>query len=210
MVLAVLARHADDRVECWPSVERLAAQTGLRRRAVQVALSRLEKTGEITRRAAAGKTSTYLVRCARGCAPDEQGGAPTCAPGAHADAPRTRPKNKTQEPDPENKKSQADAAAVLPAALDCERFKEAWAAWVKYRREIRKALKPSTVARQLEELATVGPERAAEALETAVTRGWVGYHLDNAKGGTSNARKPTSVGPGQRHPADRRDQPGTF
>lgn len=106
LVYTALARHANGDRVCWPTIQRLAAVTGLRRRAVQVALRRLAELGEITRPKARGHNApTYQLRGARSCAPEGQGahvhapgGARSCAKGrtyvregAHVAAPKQEP-----------------------------------------------------------------------------------------------------------------------
>ncbi len=48
LVLLVLADHADEHFECWPSKERLAAHTGMSVRAIYSAIQGLQKRGMLT------------------------------------------------------------------------------------------------------------------------------------------------------------------
>lgn len=62
LVLIVLANHANEKGECWPSVGRISRHTGLTDRGVQLALKDLNDKGfiEITRKT--GRNSHYLVK----------------------------------------------------------------------------------------------------------------------------------------------------
>jgi len=62
----------------------------------------------------------------------------------------------------------------LPVSLQSEAFAEAWADWVVHRREIRKKLTPTSVAKQLKALEAMGRERAIRAIEHTIEMGWVG------------------------------------
>lgn len=70
LVLIALCEHADRRGLCWPSVATLERRTRLRRRAVQLALRRLEEAGEIVLakpgggidgRSGRGRAARYIV-----------------------------------------------------------------------------------------------------------------------------------------------------
>lgn len=65
-------------------------------------------------------------------------------------------------------------SAELPAELDSDEFRAAWASWVDHRGEIRKKLTPTSVTKQLRELAQMGQRRAIAAIEWTVAKGWQG------------------------------------
>jgi hypothetical protein len=70
-----------------------------------------------------------------------------------------------------HKKEQPD---LLPPELDTDHFRACWQNWTKHRREIRKTLTPSTIAKQLTTLAAWGPERAIRSIEQSILNGWIG------------------------------------
>jgi len=55
-----------------------------------------------------------------------------------------------------------------------DEFIEAWLLWVKFRKEIKKALPPSTVSRQIKTLAKMGEANAIKSIEQSITQGWTG------------------------------------
>ncbi len=66
LVLLAIADHADDRGHCWPSIDRIAAKSRLKRRQTQTVIKRLELSGylQVDRPAAKlgrGHTSRYTV-----------------------------------------------------------------------------------------------------------------------------------------------------
>lgn len=71
----------------------------------------------------------------------------------------------------EGKEGGADAP-VLP--FESKEFAEAWQAFVRHRAEIRKPLKPTSTALQLEALKAMGEERAVAALRHTTAMGWQG------------------------------------
>lgn len=61
LVLLALADWACPDGECWPSVPRLAARTGVHERTVRAAIGRLEAGGHLTRRVRVGRGVTYRL-----------------------------------------------------------------------------------------------------------------------------------------------------
>ncbi len=64
--------------------------------------------------------------------------------------------------------------SALPPSLDTPEFRSAWQAWVTYRREKRKKLTPSTIAKQIKQLAEWGSSKAVMAIESSIRNGWQG------------------------------------
>ena len=63
---------------------------------------------------------------------------------------------------------------LLPTELDTDHFRACWRNWTKHRRESKKTLTPSTIAKQLATLAAWGPEKAIRSIEKSIHNGWVG------------------------------------
>lgn len=80
----------------------------------------------------------------------------------------------------------------LPSNLDTPEFRDAWASWGKYRREIKEPLKPSTVDLQLKKLAAVGLAESIARIERSITNGWTGLFFKNEE------TKPVRRGPEDR------------
>jgi hypothetical protein len=79
----------------------------------------------------------------------------------------------------------ADAPVVFPQSLDCEEFKAAWSSYTAYRKEAKlKALKPMSIKGQLEEMAGWGVERAIQAINTTIAKGWQGVFEPKSGYGT--------------------------
>ena len=62
----------------------------------------------------------------------------------------------------------------VPESLNFPQFLAAWKDWEKYRREKRQTLKPTTVKKQLDFLASLGPERAVKSINQSIMQGWTG------------------------------------
>jgi hypothetical protein len=60
-VLLVLANHADDTGECWPSLQRIALHAGVTDRGAQKALRELEQLALVTTRLVPGRNSRYVL-----------------------------------------------------------------------------------------------------------------------------------------------------
>jgi DNA-binding MarR family transcriptional regulator len=61
-----LALRANGKTECWPSLDRIALDTGLDKATVCRALEKLEEVGLIFRdRPEGGRTTTYTINCRR-------------------------------------------------------------------------------------------------------------------------------------------------
>jgi hypothetical protein len=97
------------------------------------------------------------------------------------------------ETDPRKKvlKKEEIKAVVLPAALDTENFRAAWADWVKYRKIIKHPLNEYTIDAQLKKLAKMGVVQAEASIRQTIENGWQG--LFEPKGyvsTTAPAQKP--------------------
>jgi len=98
----------------------------------------------------------------------------------------------------EKRRSRGAVVGVLPPELQDDRFKAAWATWQQHRREIKKALTPTTAARQLKTLAAWGVDRAIAAIEHTIEKGWTGLREpDNgaARGNGNSEQRAPAVDP---------------
>jgi DNA-binding HxlR family transcriptional regulator len=71
----------------------------------------------------------------------------------------------------------------FPESLNNEEFRRAWSEWVEFRREIKKKLTPSTVSKQLTELATWGSVKSIQAINNSIRNGWQGLFDPEQKPG---------------------------
>ena len=60
-------------------------------------------------------------------------------------------------------------------------FLAAWAQWISYRVEIRKAMKATTMRFQLKRLAEWGPERAMKAIDYSIYQGYTGIFEEQTR-----------------------------
>lgn len=217
-VLLSLSRRANGARECWPSVERIAGDTGLCIRAVRRALSELIRLGFLVIDKRPGRSTIYrLLTPDIGCTPaskvgtsdestpltpDERGGGTS---DESTPLPSDVPQNKNQEQEPSNKnqgtrpkaRGKTAAGVEIPSELAGDDFKEAWERWLAYRRKRRLSCLPECLEGQLKKLAALGPSGAVEELGNAITNTW--QSVCYKPGGNSNARRSSPTGPGQVH-----------
>ena len=72
------------------------------------------------------------------------------------------------------KKADRLSHVPLPFELNTPEFSEAWGRWLKHRREIRHALKPTSEAAALAGLKAMGPQRAIAMIDYTILKGWQG------------------------------------
>ena len=69
LVLLSLADNANDRGECYPSVDAVADRCGLSVRAVQGHIADLEKAGMVSRAGRVGRSNLFTLHPRRFCTP---------------------------------------------------------------------------------------------------------------------------------------------
>lgn len=191
-VLIVLANHAGDDGACWPSLDRIAAHSGLAKRTVQDALAALASRGIIADEGPSGhRTTRYRVNMAPRATvapPATVARAATVAPDA-TEQWREPPQNSgasrhqtLNEPSlnlfeekgarKPRRKGGGDPLPDPPAWLDAA----AWGRFVSHRAAMRKPLTPDAAAltwRKLGDMRRRGGDPAA-ALDASVANGWQG------------------------------------
>lgn len=70
------------------------------------------------------------------------------------------------------------SSVAIPQALQSPEFREVWALWESYRKEIGKGLKDTTRRLQLDKLARYPQDIAIAALRQSMENGWVGFFPD--------------------------------
>ncbi len=71
-------------------------------------------------------------------------------------------------------KKQREVEVIIPQQLDTAEFTETWMRWVKYRKETRNALTPSTIEAQFKKLAAYGLAGAILSIDQSIANGWRG------------------------------------
>jgi hypothetical protein len=62
----------------------------------------------------------------------------------------------------------------LPLPFSSEQFSKAWYRWVDYRKEIKKALKQSSVDLQWKQMVLWGEQKSIDSINQSITNGWTG------------------------------------
>lgn len=94
----------------------------------------------------------------------------------HTESSATNTNTNTKDTKPVSKKVAVPAPdVVIPEAINTEKFKAAWEAYLAYRKEMRfKTLKVSSIVSLLEKLATWGEDVSIDAINTSIRNGWQG------------------------------------
>lgn len=84
----------------------------------------------------------------------------------------------------------SDEDRALSSKLDCPQFRDAWALWLKYRKELKSKGKmtPTTANRQIKMFAKVGPTDAVAMIEHTISMGWLGPRAPETKGHTDSQK----------------------
>lgn len=100
------------------------------------------------------------------------------------------PKRSLEGEDEDGKETEVE----LPESLRTDDFRAAWFSWVQYRKEIRHALKPSTVEAQLGQLAPFGSDKAIAMIRQSVEKGWQGLFEVGGRTVTARGMQPKPKG----------------
>lgn len=209
--LVVCAHVRDKEWLCFPGVKKIAKEAGLTTRAVHMATARLVALGLFTVERGGGRDQdgeyrkTVYKLTGNGERPFSVPKGVTVNAGAVNGEPgRTLTVNagaahKEEEQQMNNIGKNGGAAAPLsvpqlPAVLDTEAFRTAWAEWLKHLRQKRKNPTDLAVKRQLAKLASLGPAEAVRWLDHAIEHNWQGlYPPDQAKRGGKYIPATTAV-----------------
>ena len=160
---------------CYASNGYLARILGVSERQVKNIVGDLLEAGVITRvvHANAQGSVRYLRTVARQALLNA-GEEKNCTGGGKSASPEGG--NKLPPYSKEDKKEDKDTH-VLPYG---DAFKHAWEKWVGYRKEIRKAMKPTTIKEQLTMLASwQSEENAIASINKSIAFGWTGIFVVN-------------------------------
>lgn len=152
LLLSLADRANRNTGQCWPSVGRIAEDTGMSARSVQIKMNLLEDQGLITRTQKRGAVTLYTLNATLPQPPQNMhpDTSTTCAPTPAGDAPLP-----PQELHPNRKKNPKDSDTVsisMGAGADNVAFEEFWAAYPRKsgkgaaRRSFASAMKKATLA----------------------------------------------------------------
>lgn len=193
LVALALADHADDDGECWPSLERIAVKARLKKRQTQRVIQRLEELGVIQVERAVGRRNTNCYRF------HDQLKGVTATPlaaavkGVTGDIEKVSPSTEKVSPvtrkgviamTPESSLT-INESPIEPPGLD----RVAWERYFEYRKEIRKAIKPTSISASQRNLAGFGADQSA-VVEQTIANGWQGlFHLRDAPASLQERRR---------------------
>lgn len=185
LLTGVLATRAGENGHSWPSITKLARDTGMSRRGVIKSLQRLATAGfVVVEGGGKGTVNDYrltLPTSEQGALVNKVRQCTECTATSEQSAPqlvnKVHPKRKG--------KRKGKRTTPLPPRLDCPDFRKAWADWAQHRAEIRKPLTPTTASRQLKKLAKYDPATAVAMLEQSIERGWAGLFEIKTRDGSS-------------------------
>ena len=193
--LTTLNQFVGRNADAWPSQTTLANAMNAGLRSVRNWQQELEGMGVLQVDIGKGRSQTNRYRLDLSKLPvsDTLNEEPRAAYTELNAAPRAGvmrhhvPVNAAPRADRKNKKEQLKEQGEFPAELSgSESFKIAWQEWTKHRCEIRKALTPTTTARQLKKLATWGPTKAVQSIGQSIEHGWAGlFDPDGKRNGTA-------------------------
>lgn len=96
--------------------------------------------------------------------------------------PNPNPENTIPPKSPKGEKSAFDPESVsFPSEIDTPEVRTAWLTWCQHRRELRKRLTPTSVVKQLGQLAVIGPVRAVAMIEHSISKGYSGLYEPNER-----------------------------
>jgi len=192
--LCTLNQFIGKNADAWPSQAKIAERMNASVRSVKYWQSQLEQMGVIVISSGKGckVQNRYSLRLdalqikptlnsatiapfdteteSEWCNPCPDNGA-TLAPGIGQQLP-------TERTVKEHKKEQAFS---FPEKLRTPEFSEAWQSWVRFRRELKKKLTPSTITMQLAMLDKFGSTKAVRSIDASITNGWQGLFDPDGK-----------------------------
>jgi hypothetical protein len=207
LVLLSLADNANDRGECYPSIEAVSARCGLSVRAVQGHIADLEKDGYLSRLERHGRSNLFTLHPRRICTPAESAPPQNLHPHPAESAPHPA------ESAPSVPAESAPITVIEPSLNRHLKHKSAMTRveiasktfglddvdqqvlddWLTLRNG-RKAKVTATVVADLREQAALAGLTLTDAMRTACRRGWTGFEAAWVAGGSgpAAAAKPAS------------------
>ena len=187
LVLLSLADWANDEGLCWPSIERVAKKSSLKKRAVQLAIRSLEEMQFIRREEVIGKGNKYWVQI-----PMHQ--VHPCT----KDIPPVHQMHETHAPDAPNtsKIHQLTTKYIRRELPECIPV-DAWNGWVEMRKQRKKPLTERAYNQAIDKLVAFKDkgQNISEILDRSTMNGWTDlYEIKEARnaGNSQHAAEPTN------------------
>jgi hypothetical protein len=179
LVLLSLADWANDDGLCWPSIERIAKKSSLKKRAVQLAIRSLEEMQFIRREEVIGKGNRYWIQI-----PMQQ--MHPCI----KDALPVHKMHDTDAPDAPNtsKIHQLNTKYIRRELPECIPA-DAWNGWVEMRLARKKPLTDRAYNQAIDKLVAFKDkgQNITEVLDRSTMNGWTDlYEIKEQKNGTTN------------------------
>lgn len=179
LVLLSLADWANDDGLCWPSIERIAKKSSLKKRAVQLAIRSLEEMQFIRREEVIGKGNRYWIHI-----PMQQ--MHPCI----KDIPPVHQMHETPAPDAPNtsKIHQLTTKYIRRELPECIPV-DAWNGWVEMRKQRKKPLTDRAYNQAIDKLVAFKDkgQNITEVLDRSTMNGWTDlYEIKEQKNGTTN------------------------
>jgi hypothetical protein len=187
LVLLSLADWANDEGLCWPSIERVAKKSSLKKRAVQLAIRSLEEMQFIRREEVIGKGNRYWIQI-----PMQQ--MHPCT----KDIPPVHQMHETPAPDAPNtlKIHQLTTKYIRRELPDCIPA-DAWNGWVEMRKQRKKPLTDRAYNQAIDKLVAfmAKGQNITEVLDRSTMNGWTDlYEIKEPRnaGNSKHAAEPTN------------------
>lgn len=176
---------------CFASNAYLSRHLGLGERQVRNILQELDEANLITRVEVDGRRvirtveKTAIVK-ALGEANNCLGGRKNIATGGGKKLPTYN-----KEDNKEYKDTKEPITWTVQMPFDSDEFSKAWMSWIRYRKEIKKPIKESTITAQWKEFAKWGESKSIISIEMSIKNGWQGL-FEPARSQSGNTKTLTS------------------
>lgn len=178
LVLLALADISDDEGRCFPSMRTLTEKCGMDERTVQRSLKRLQGDGYVDRQMRDGRSTVYTVitEPPSNSHPRLIVTPVSLSPTPVSLSPPEKKKTSSLEPSPTRQsppRAKTPKSEVVDEPPPSNLNVEAWHRWVEYRKQLRKPIKPFSIAAAQRELAGYGRDQA-EVVEQSIANSYQG------------------------------------
>lgn len=188
LVLLAIADRADEHGRCWPSIEGIAERARVTPRSVQRIMRELEARGfvEIDQGGGRGNTNHYLINV-------EHLKGDIASPIKKGDASAQETLTPVAEKGDTAMSPESSVTVIEPSGLN----RQAWKAWVGYRKTKKLRYTPDGALRQMQWLSRYTQDQQGQIVEQSVRQGYQGlFELKGAANGAdrgSGGSRPSAV-----------------